>query len=70
MIKDLLSMLLCGMMEKSGELLLTHRILRMTQDVGNLLTLFLLLIIGILGQALLNFCLPYLHISKSLFYAS
>lgn len=44
-------MLLYGMMEKFGELLLTHRVLRMSQDAGSLLTLFLLLIIGILGSS-------------------
>lgn len=39
MTRGLSLMLLCGMTEKYGGLLLTHRVLKMTQTVGNLLTL-------------------------------
>lgn len=40
MTRDLSLMLLCGMMEKYGGLLLTHRVLRMILIVGNLLSLY------------------------------
>lgn len=54
-------MLLCGMMEKFGELLLTHRVLRMKQNVGSLLTLFLSLTIGILVSSRNLFSLYFLY---------
>lgn len=40
-------MLLYGMMENYGELLWTHRVLRMIKTGENLLTLYPLLIIGL-----------------------
>lgn len=54
-------MLSCGMMEKFGELLLTHRVLRMKQNVGSLLTLFLSLTIGILVSLRNLFSLYFLY---------
>lgn len=50
MTKDLLLMLWYGMMEKYGGLHLTHRVLRMSQIMGNLLTLLRLLIISTHGD--------------------